>query len=118
MLKILIGDITEHKRDGMIWAVIITSITTIVAGIYIIPLLNANENSLKIFAIILALLNTYISTVVTRISISIFEYCKKRDREAILKGNPSSPSRSIKKLKQEHENDPIKSYEKRYGSAK
>lgn len=118
MLKILIGDITEHKRDGMIWAVIVTSLTTIIAGIYIIPLFNANENSLKVFAILLALLNTYISTVVTRISISIFEYCKKKDREAILKGNPSSSTRVIKKLKQEHDNDPIKSYEKRYGTTK
>ncbi|HGM5967041.1 hypothetical protein [Serratia nevei] len=118
MLKILIGDITEHKRDGLLLSVIVTSLTTIIAGIYIIPLFNSNENSIKVFAILLALLNTYISTVVTRISISIFEYCKKRDREAILKGNPSSSSRGMKKLKQEHENDPLKSYEKRYGSVK
>ncbi|WP_447539365.1 hypothetical protein [Klebsiella pneumoniae] len=115
MLKILIGDITEHKRDGLIWSIIITSITTILAGIFIIPLLKDDSSNLKYFAIFLAILNTYISTIVARIAISIYEYCKKKDRDKIINESPQSNSRIIKRLQKEKSEAPLKSYQKRYG---
>lgn len=115
MLKILIGDITEHKKDGLIWSIIITSTITILAGFFIIPLFKGDNNNLKYFAIFLAMLNTYISTIVARVAICIYEYCKKRDRDKIIKESPQSNSKAIKNLQKEKNEAPLKSYQKRYG---
>lgn len=118
MLKILIGDVTEHKRDGLIWSIIITSIITILASVFILPRLKGDDSNVKYFAIFLVMLNTYISTIVVRIVISIYEYCKKRDIDKVIKESPKSNSRTIRRLQKEQDDAPLKNILKRYGMDK
>lgn len=116
MLKILIGDVTEHKRDALIWSIIATCTITILAGNFIIPLIKNDESNLKYFAIFLALLNTYVSTIVTRITANIFDYCRKKDRDELIADEAQKNSRAIQQLIKEKEVEPLKKFKKRYGA--
>lgn len=115
MLRAIIGNAKEYKKNAFIASLLITTLLTVIINLILSDHLKANPDLIKYYSMVVILVNTYISSLINELYEYQFNRLKKIKRESIINNyDPNDLPPEIKDLKEEHEKEPLEEYKKQY----